>query len=150
VAEAADGVAPVETEPAPDVPLAVGLGSPPRTTLGSPDGSMRSGSPPPTMTGEEYRQAMVEESKGSGLVFKDGMESVEALAPLLMAAGASVSDFKIAIDEDATADDGGADEDDDGDEDGTDAILDREALKTRARRIITGKDKHGKKKKGQK
>ena len=104
------------------------------------------GAPSPVMTGEEYRMSLVAALKGRGLVARDGMESAEALAPLLMAAGASAKEFKVPGDED---DDEEGDEGEEGDEEGAaddplNQVLDREALKKRAMKIFINKGAKGK------
>ena len=106
------------------------------------------GAPSPVMTGEEYRMSLVAALKGSGLVARDGMESAEALAPLLMAAGASAKEFKLPGEEGEEEE---GDEGEEGDEDDplmTDdplnQVLDREALKKKAMKIIHNKGAKGK------
>ena len=104
------------------------------------------GAPSPVMTGEEYRMSLVAALKGRGLVARDGMESAEALAPLLMAAGASAKEFKVPGDED---DEEEGDEGEEGDEEGAaddplNQVLDREALKKRAMKIFINKGAKGK------
>jgi len=104
------------------------------------------GAPSPVMTGEEYRMSLVAALKGRGLVARDGMESAEALAPLLMAAGASAKEFKVPGDED---DEEEGDEGEEGDEEGAaddplNQVLDREALKKRAMKIFISKGAKGK------
>jgi len=98
------------------------------------------------MTGEEYRMSLVAALKGRGLVARDGMESAEALAPLLMAAGASAKEFKVPGEED---DEEEGDEGEEGDEEGAaddplNQVLDREALKKRAMKIFISKGAKGK------
>ena len=104
------------------------------------------GAPSPVMTGEEYRMSLVAALKGSGLVARDGMESAEALAPLLMAAGASAKEFKLPGEEGEEEE---GDEGEEGDEEGAaddplNQVLDREALKKRAMKIFISKGAKGK------
>ena len=104
------------------------------------------GAPSPVMTGEEYRMSLVAALKGRGLVARDGMESAEALAPLLMAAGATAKEFKVPGEED---DEEEGDEGEEGDEEGAaddplNQVLDREALKKRAMKIFINKGAKGK------
>ena len=92
--------------------------------------------------------SLVAALKGSGLVARDGMESAEALAPLLMAAGASAKEFKLPGEE------GDEEEGDEGEEgveddplmtdDPLNQVLDREALKKKAMKIIHNKGAQGK------
>jgi hypothetical protein len=135
--EAEGGLAVVTEPPAPST-------APDERSPFSP--STAPGAPSPVMTGEEYRMSLVAALKGRGLVARDGMESAEALAPLLMAAGASAKEFKVPGDEDDEED---GDEGEEGDEEGAaddplNQVLDREALKKRAMKIFINKGAKGK------